>query len=57
MKAFLIFNDSGPLLILSRFDSVKQPELMNRLKDYGKFMAYEVPMESDDFRVLNTHGH
>ncbi|MBI2849459.1 MAG: hypothetical protein HYX80_00265 [Chloroflexi bacterium] len=46
MKSFLIYTNAGPVLILSKFDSVKHPELACKLAAYGKFMAYEIPLES-----------
>ena len=45
MKSFLVFNHTGPMLILSRFDPIQQPELLDKLSAYGKFIAHEVPIE------------
>lgn len=46
MKSFLICTYKGPVLVLSRFDSIQQPELLDRLSAYGKFIAHEVPVEA-----------
>ncbi|MDD5702359.1 MAG: hypothetical protein PHU23_09965 [Dehalococcoidales bacterium] len=46
MKAFLLFAHTGPLLILSKYDSINQPELLSRLTAFGKFIAYEMPIEA-----------
>jgi hypothetical protein len=46
MKSFLVFTHSGPVLVLSKYDSVQQPELLNRLRAYGKFISHEVPMDA-----------
>ena len=46
MKAFLLFTHTGPLLILSKYDSINQPELLSKLTAYGKFIAYELPIEA-----------
>jgi len=46
MKSFLVFTRVGPVLVLSRFDSVKEPALLNRLSAYGKFVAHELPIEA-----------
>jgi hypothetical protein len=46
MKSFLLFTHTGPLLILSKYDSINQPELLSKLTAYGKFIAYEMPIEA-----------
>ncbi|MDD5701808.1 MAG: hypothetical protein PHU23_07125 [Dehalococcoidales bacterium] len=46
MRSFLVFTHTGPILVLSKYDSVRQPELLNRLSAYGKFIAHEVPVEA-----------
>lgn len=46
MKSFLLFTHTGPLLILSQYDSINQPELLSKLTAYGKFIAYEMPIEA-----------
>ena len=47
MKAGVIFTGTGPILILTTFDSLKEPRLAEKLKARGmkKFIAYEVPVE------------
>lgn len=46
MKVFLLFTGSGPLVILTSYDSVKTPALLEMLaaKGIGKFIAHEVPL-------------
>jgi len=45
MKAGIFFTGSGPVLILTSFDSFTEPNLINMLYTKGikKFIAYEVP--------------
>ena len=47
MKAGIIFTGTGPILILTTYDSLKEPRLAEKLKARGmkKFIAYEVPVE------------
>jgi hypothetical protein len=47
MKAGVIFTGTGPILILTTYDSLKEPRLAEKLKARGmkKFIAYEVPVE------------
>jgi hypothetical protein len=47
MKAGIIFTGTGPILILTTYDSLKEPRLVEKLKARGmkKFIAYEVPLE------------
>ena len=47
MKAGFIFTGTGPILILTTFESLKEPRLAEKLKARGmkKFIAYEVPVE------------
>lgn len=47
MRAYFLFTVSGPLVILTSYDSVESPELLKRLrsKGIGKFVACEVPVE------------
>lgn len=46
MKAFMLFGDSGPLVILTSHASIEAPELLVKLADKGvdKFLAYELPL-------------
>jgi hypothetical protein len=48
MKAYFLFTGSGPLVILTSYDSVENPELLKRLGSKGitKFIASEVSLES-----------
>ena len=47
MKAGIIFTGTGPILILTTYDSLTEPRLAEKLKARGmkKFIAYEVPLE------------
>jgi hypothetical protein len=47
MKAGIVFTGTGPILILTTYDSLKEPRLAEKLKARGmkKFIAYEVPLE------------
>jgi len=47
MKAGIYFTGSGPILILTSYDFLTSPELIQKLKSKGikKFIAYEVPVD------------
>jgi hypothetical protein len=47
MKAGIFFTGNGPILILTRYDSLTDPALVARFraKGFSKFLAYEVPIE------------
>jgi hypothetical protein len=47
MKVFLLFTASGPLVILTSYESPTTPDLLEKLKPKGidKFMAWEVPLD------------
>jgi hypothetical protein len=47
MKASIFFTGSGPILILTSYDSLTNPELIRKLKSKGikKFIAYEIPVD------------
>ena len=47
MKAGIYFTGSGPILILTSFDSLANPVLIKKLQSKGikKFIAYEIPEE------------
>lgn len=47
MKAGVIFTGTGPILILTTYESFANAEFIEKLNIKGikKFMAYEVPME------------
>ena len=47
MKAGILFTGTGPILILTSYDSLKEPPLIEKLISKGikKFIAYEVSLE------------
>ena len=47
MKAGIFFTGTGPILILTSYDSLKDPKLVEKLSVKGiqKYIAYEVPEE------------
>ena len=47
MKAGIFFTGTGPILILTSYQSLDDPNLAEKLKQKGvkKFIAYEVPAE------------
>ena len=47
MKSALIFTGSGPILVLTTFESLQAPDFIQRLGARGisKFIAHEVPLE------------
>ncbi len=55
MKAGIYFTGSGPILILTSYDSLKEPKLVDKLATKGikKFIVYEVPVEGLD----KKYGH
>jgi len=68
MKGILVFTASGPVLLLSSYDSLDDPELIGHLRAKGmeKFLAWEVPVDRchelygytyrDDAADLETHA-
>lgn len=48
MKAYFLFTVAGPLVVLTSYDSLDDPELLLRWKSKGltKFIAHEVSVES-----------
>jgi len=48
MKAGIFFTGSGPILLLTSYDSLTNANLLNKLTTKGikKFVAFEVPMET-----------
>ena len=48
MKSGIFFTGSGPLVILTSYDSFTNPMLIKKLSSKGikKFIAYEVPEKS-----------
>ena len=47
MRCYFLFTAGGPLVILTSYDSVEEPELVRRLssKGIGKFIAHEVSLD------------
>jgi hypothetical protein len=47
MKAGILFTGTGPIIILTSYDSLDHPELIEKLDAKGlkKFIAYELPVE------------
>ena len=47
MKAGIFFSGTGPILILTSFESLEDPKLITKLRVKGieKFIACEVPIE------------
>ena len=47
MKAGILFTGTGPILILTSYDSLKEPPLIDKLISKGikKFIGYEVSLE------------
>ena len=45
MKAGIFFTGTGPILILTSYDTLEDPKLVEKLATKGikKFIAYEVP--------------
>ncbi len=46
MKAVVIFTGSGPLLILTTYQSLEDPNFLDKLRSKGikKFLAYDLPI-------------
>ncbi|MDO9531257.1 MAG: hypothetical protein Q7O12_03895 [Deltaproteobacteria bacterium] len=47
MKAGIIFTGSGPLLVLTSYDSFTNPKFVKKMQGKGikKFIGYEVPLD------------
>lgn len=47
MKGILVFAASGPILLLSSYDTIDNPQFAGHLRAKGmeKFLAWEVPVE------------
>ena len=54
MRSYLVFTETGPILILTSCASVTEASLLDSLRHKGidKFIAYEVPVE----RVHEFYG-
>jgi hypothetical protein len=48
MKAYFMFTSAGPLVVLTSYDSIINPELLKKLTSKGicKFIAHEVSVEA-----------
>lgn len=48
MKAYFLFTVSGPMVILTSYDSILDAGLLKKLnsKGFNKFIAHEVPVDS-----------
>ncbi|MBN2289260.1 MAG: hypothetical protein JXQ83_07995 [Candidatus Glassbacteria bacterium] len=48
MKTALLFTGSSPLIILTSYDALDHPSLIEKLSGKGidKFIAYEIPLET-----------
>lgn len=57
MKAGIIFTGTGPILILTTFDSFQDPKLVEKLgvKGIKKFIASEVPLENAKSKYGNHY--
>jgi hypothetical protein len=47
MKAMMLITGSGPLVILTSYDTVTEPALLKKLRAKGveRFFAHEIPLE------------
>ncbi len=47
MKAIMLITGSGPMVILTSFDSVTHPDLLRKLEAKGieRFFAHEIPLD------------
>ena len=56
MKAGVFFTGSGPILILTTYDTFTEPHFLNKLEAKGikKFLAREVPLDEVK-RKYGTH--
>ena len=48
MKGYFLFTSSGPLVILTSYDSIQDPDLLKRLTAKGltKFIAHEISLDT-----------
>ena len=47
MKTFMLLTAGGPLVILTSYESVSEPDVLRKFEAKGitKFVAYEIPLE------------
>jgi len=57
MHAGIFFTGSGPILILTTYDTFTEPEFLNKLQAKGikKFVAREVPLDTVRTRYGNHY--
>jgi len=55
MKAYYLFTSSGPMVILTSYDNIKNPELLKKFDSKGifKFIGYEVSIDKAKERYGN----
>ncbi len=55
MKAGIFFTGSGPVVIVTSYDSFTNPALIKKLFSKGikKFIAYDIPIE----KAIEKYGH
>ncbi|ROR01840.1 hypothetical protein [Desulfosoma caldarium] len=55
MKAGIVFTGTGPILILTSYDSFEDPKFIEKVSAKGikKFIARELPLE----KVKEKYGH
>lgn len=58
MKAGIFFTGTGPILVLTTYDSFTDPHLVSKLQAKGikKFIAYQVPEEMVKERYGNHYN-
>ena len=58
MKAGIIFTGTGPILILTTYESFKDPKLISKLEVKGikKYIAAELPLESVKKKYGNQYN-
>lgn len=54
MKASIVFTGTGPILILTTFESLTEPRFLEKMEAKGikKFIAYDVPVDLVKKRYL-----
>jgi hypothetical protein len=47
MKSYFLFTINGPIVVLTSYDSIVHPDLIQRIsaKGINKFIAHEIPLE------------
>ncbi len=59
MKAVIVFTGTGPLLILTSYPSISDPNFLSKLKAKGlqKFVAFEIPLDQCQERYGSSYRH